>query len=254
MLSYSCHTRQSTADQSQTRKIPNKRKLKISVLRSLKQEQHNCATPEPGEKEKLSYCLSPRLLRNFAPCSEKGRLKKTKSFSLSCVRQAQWTFNENGSCYNNNEVAFSAFSFRDAVEGLEWLWKHWGAGLRKTKRFLEKGNFMFFISWTRTGNACVFRPFLFHFSPPSLCAGSSVDGKRTIALTMIVNPFSFHCIHVRIVWMLDSQDAINAVSTADSSLGSMEWIWSTVSTVAVLWICRCHLRWLRKKTLKFWTF
>lgn len=42
--------------------------------------------------------------------------------------------------------------------------------------------------------------------------------------------------------MLDAENSVYAVAAADSALGSVERVGTTVGAVAVLGICRCHLR------------
>lgn len=56
----------------------------------------------------------------------------------------------------------------------------------------------------------------------------------TAPLTVVVDSFSFHRVHVRIVRMLDPKDAVNAVSAADATLGAVQRIWSTIAAIAVL--------------------
>ena len=182
MLSYSCHAKQKTDVQSQTRKKSNKRTFSFATI---------AQSPERVERKgTLSYCLSQKLLRNFASCSARGRLKKTKSFSLSCVRQAQWTFNTNGSCYTM-KLPFLHSRF---VEGLSL-----GAGLRKAKSITRKRKLHVFHLLDSYRKCMCFPVVSLHFSPPSLYDGSSVNGVETIVLTMIVNPFSLHCVHVWII-------------------------------------------------------
>lgn len=62
---------------------------------------------------------------------------------------------------------------------------------------------------------------------------------------MIVNSFSFNCVQVGVIRVLDAENSVYAVAAADSALGSVERVGTTVGAVAVLGICRCHLRWLR---------
>lgn len=78
-----------------------------------------------------------------------------------------------------------------------------------------KGNFMFFIS--RSGNACVIRSFLFAFISLAFWPLSP-----DLLLTVIVNPFPLHRVHVRIVGVLDAEDAVYTVAAADSTLGSVQ--------------------------------
>lgn len=59
---------------------------------------------------------------------------------------------------------------------------------------------------------------------------------------MIVNPFSLHGIHVGIIRMLDPENSVDAVTAADSSLGSVQRVGSAVGAIAVLRVRRCHLR------------
>lgn len=59
---------------------------------------------------------------------------------------------------------------------------------------------------------------------------------------MIVNSFSFNCVQVGVIRVLDAEDSVYAVAAADSALGSVERVGTTVGAVAVLGICRCHLR------------
>jgi len=60
--------------------------------------------------------------------------------------------------------------------------------------------------------------------------------------TMILDSFPFHTIYIDIVGMLYSKNSIDTISTSYPSLTSINWVWSR--TVAILWICCCHLWWL----------
>lgn len=154
MLSYSCHVQRekNITDQSPACKPPNKGKLKFSILNG-----NNTIAQPPRRKTLLLFITE--IIAQFASCSERGRLKKTKFFSLSCDDKRNGHSTKTEVATTTMKLPF--LHFRLVVE-LETL----GCGFEKQKTFLERGNFMFFISWTRAGNACVFRPFLFHFSPP----------------------------------------------------------------------------------------
>lgn len=54
------------------------------------------------------------------------------------------------------------------------------------------------------------------------------------SLTVIVHSFSFHRVYVRIVRVLDSENAVDAVSATDAALSSVQRVWSTIAAVAVL--------------------
>jgi hypothetical protein len=63
---------------------------------------------------------------------------------------------------------------------------------------------------------------------------------RTAKLTMVIDSLPLHAIYIDVVGVLDAEDAVDAVAARDSSLAAVHGVWRRA--VAVLRICRCHLR------------
>lgn len=119
-----------------------------------------------------------RLLRNFTSASRRGDRKRQKAPRFPVYDKRNGHRTKNGSSYNNNEAAFRIRFVSFCAKGCEGYFFRQGVNSRSAgeRKLSLKGNFMFFISRTRTGNACVFRSILLFPVSPPLHFCSSVNG------------------------------------------------------------------------------
>lgn len=190
-----------------------------SALTVCETEQNNCATPlRAGQHDALFVEIIAQLRFVQRGWTSIGK-RRHKAPPLLCLflstKQAQWTGEMRG-----EEAPLQRTTMK----------KFFGARKQKQRtakvlRSSAKRKFhvvgLPFLG-TRTGNACAFRPFL--------------------KLTMIVNPFPLHRVHIRIVRVLDAENSVYAVTAADAAFRAVQGVWSAVAAIAILRICRCHLR------------